>query len=334
MSSIAWPDAPGNAEPAPQRTTLAGWGRVREALERARSRYVLQLFDAVLTADVVAALGSPTENRRQAVTRSYYRAHLVINALAAVVPGRFARLRRFLLDDARVPFVTRSVKPLSAGTGVTVFVMEPSGARRGEESQVLKIYRRSLGRRLDVLLDQADDRRSRYNRIARWYAACGVVLPTQFLLLHGPVLRRPALAYVQPYVDGAQLDVFSDVSEDELLQLLMAYPTLREQFTGFVDATLRAATEEHACVDIVGRNNLVISTRGEERRLVLLDYGIFCFALKQRAAPRALAELERRLTYLRRIMTRIRAAELEQATGESRAAANLARQPLHSHSAG
>src|SRR5687768_14863943 len=283
---------------------------VLEKYDRARSRYIWHLCDAVLTAGIeeraVVTDGKP---KRRSVTPTYQRAQRVINAAAATLPRAFARLRELLLDPDRVPFAARLVKPLSAGSGVTVFVMQHAS---DNDAHVLKIYRKSLGRQLNTLLDQAEDRRARYNRLASWYTDCGVVLPTHFLVLNGPVLGLPSLAYVQPYVTGELIDVFGDVSEPELLQLLLDDRALLGQFSCFVDSTMRVVDKHKACVDLVGRNNLVIMRRNGEQRLVLLDYGILDFRIKRQERD-TLRELRRRLEYLRRLTGRINGAEAPRA---------------------
>jgi hypothetical protein len=300
----------------PQSEPLTIGHDARATYSRTPFPYVWHLCDAVLTAPVVPTFRSDAGPRRRRVTLAYHCAHLVINALAALLPRAFAWLRARLLDAARLPFRARTVQLLSAGSGVTVFLMQAPCA--GAQAHVLKIYRKSLGRRLRVLLAQAEDRRARYNRIASWYDECGVVLPTQFLLVHGPVLRLPALAYMQPYVDAAAVDVFTDLAEPQLLQLLIEDRALRQQFRLFVERTLRAVTAERACVDIVGRNNLVITTHGGERRLVLLDYGILDFA--QPRHRNTVPELQRRLEYLQRMTELVRVAELGHTDSEIRVA--------------
>jgi hypothetical protein len=278
-------------------------GGMFETYDCARWRYLWHLCDAVLTAGIdPPVVGAQPTPARRGIKGSYRRAQLVISAAAARLPRAFARLRSFLLHPARVPFAVRRVELLSAGSGVTVYTL---GAPEADHAaHVLKIYRKSLGQRLDTLLAQAEDRRARYNMLAGWYADCGVVLPTQFLVLHGPVLGLPALGYVQPYVNGDPIDVFHDLSELELLRILRDDPPLLEQFRRFAERTLRVMREQRLCVDIVGSNNLVIAQLAGQRRLVLLDYGIL--DVGNRALGRnTLRELRHRLAYLRRFQRRI-----------------------------
>jgi hypothetical protein len=206
-----------------------------------------------------------------------------------------------MLHADQLPLQTPGVSLLNFGSGTTVFLVQCPGAGPGGETKVLKVYRKSLGRPHDALMQQVRDRRAVYERVAQWYRSCSVVLPTHFMVLHGPLFSRPAAACIQPYVHGRKIDVFLDVSKERLVRLLREHAALRAEFRRFTDHTLRAAESEGACVDLVGRNNLVL-TRAEGRlRLLLLDHGVYDFERKAIRAPSTLARIRTRLAYLQQV---------------------------------
>jgi hypothetical protein len=229
----------------------------------------------------------------------YDRVHSAARMLARR-PGLTGCIQAALFDSRNLPLSgERELTLLNFGTGTTVFL---ASSRDRTGRLVLKVYRYSLGRRLPTLLKQAAQQRAAYRTLCRWYAGCSVVLPTAFLVLHGPLLRIPALACVQPYVDeNHACDVFSGLPEHALLEQLRRHEPLRRQFVVFVERTLHAARTEHASADLVGRNNLVLSGEGERLRLQLLDVYVHDFATRRARSPHNLAEIESRLVYLRRI---------------------------------
>lgn len=268
----------------------------------------------MLTAPLGQASTQQDLSLQDAGSRSYRRAQRVMNALSRLLPRTLEDCRRKVFDARLLPFAADRVTLLSFGSGVTVFLVHAASDRQRTETQVLKVYRKSLGRRPEALRAMVRERRATYDRLASWYRDCGVLLPTQFLILHGPVRGGAAVACVQPYVEGHHADLFHDLSEAKLLDVLAQHPGLEAQFRLFVERTVRAVERESACVDVVGRNNLVITGTGEQCRLVLLDNGFYDFERKAVRSPAALAELKERLAYLQRIYARLGAAPFRSPT--------------------
>jgi hypothetical protein len=267
-------------------------------------RYSILACDVVLTTRGAGASEPATGlHCRGSGTASYRRAQRLATLLARWVPARFRSLQGRLLDPRLLPFVPAPVSVLSFGSGVTVFLLDDAAA---EEAKVLKVFRKSLGMPFAALVQHVQERRASYRRVASWYGGCGVVLPTQFLLLHGPLRSSPVAACIQPFIGGEKIDVFRDLTESELLNRLEQSAALRAQFRLFVDRTLRSASDEGASIDLVGHDNLVIAGHGDDCRLVLLDLGVYDFARKAARAPDSLEELRSRLLYLRRVCERIR----------------------------
>jgi hypothetical protein len=277
-------------------------------LEGVRSRYLFRAMDAALTAELLVhrAPGAGMRGGVAAGTPRYRGVQRLTGALAAVMPDFTARLRRRLVDTSRLPFEFATCELLAFGSGVTVYLVRPtSGSNAG--ARVVKVFRKSLGMRREALLGQVRERRAAHRRVMAWYGDGGVVLPTQFLLLHGPLLGRPAAACIQPFVDGPKRDVFQDFTEAELEELLGTNERLRAQLASFTRATAFAAAEEGACVDLLGRGNLVVHAAPTGSELVLLDMGIYEFARKAVRAPAALAAQRERVAYLERMLAKQRA---------------------------
>ena len=258
--------------------------------------------DAALTAELGASFFPATQPTGiEAGPRRYRTAQRVLNLAAVALPAAYRWWRARLMQPVHLPLAERSVVLLAFGSDVTVFlVWKDASDRADDDATVLKVYRRSLGMRPEALLEEARIRRRLYERVAAWYAGGGLMLPTHFLVCHGPLLARRAVACVQPFVSGPQKDVFTEVPQTHLVELLRAHVPLRRQFLLFAEQTLRAAEREGACVDIVGRGNLVLLGAGDAQRLLLLDYGVYTFS-KQTIAPAARAEMSRRLDFLRRV---------------------------------
>jgi hypothetical protein len=279
-------------------------GSIRDAYDRTRSRYLLKALDAVATSTLSPPPHSSGSPAAAAAHRSMYeRVQSAAKRVARSWPGTAERIYGALFSAYHLPFPADcDLTLLNFGSGTTVFLITFCDMRR----YVLKVYRYSLGRRAPTLLAQAAEQRAAYRTLCRWYDGCSVVLPTSFLVLNGPLLGRPALGCVQPYIDSnSTRDLFSDISESELLIQLHEHELLRRQFQAFVQCTVDAASNERASADLLGRNNLVLLDDGERTRLQLLDVYIHPFATRQRRAPGSLAHLQLRLAYLRRVRDRI-----------------------------
>lgn len=290
---------PGDPEDAADPACRRG-SRLASAYATLRSQYVLKALDYLVTADVGASDGQMA-HAADAGSRSHKRARRAIQSFRAVLPDLTGCMRRRLLDPSALPFAFRPVSVLGFGSTATVFLLP--AASDGGGARVLKVYRRSLGSPLPMLLQQARARQSTHDRASAWYGGSGVVVPAHHLVLRGPLLRVPAVACVQRCLTGMQVDPFRDVSEPQLIALLRAQPGLASQFRLFAERTLEAADTEGACVDIVGPGNLVIVAEPDGPRLLLIDVGVYEFERKRERSPRAFEVLLRRLALLRR-MTR------------------------------
>lgn len=268
------------------------------SLETVRSRFVLKPLDAVMT----ARLGPPCASSDQGGSGSISKYRKTQRA-AVLLGDWFPRVSdwvcRRLFNPRYLPFAdVGGVRLLGWGTGTTVFLLEPL---HGGEGRVLKVYRYSLGRRRHTLVRQARQQRATYERLRAWYDESGVLVPTSFVILHSPLLSQGAVANLQPHVAGPHRDLFTDVSEAELKDLLDTCPPFRRQFASFARATVAAADRDGACADLAGRNNIVLVEHRGGVRLVLLDIGVHDFSARTKATRGGSGETLERLAYLRRL---------------------------------
>jgi hypothetical protein len=274
--------------------------RPLDTLYGLRARFVLQALDAVMTARLRPAWPQGHVWGRPGFSSRYGRVQRAAVLGACHAPALFERLFRLLFRPEGVPFARLGgLRLLDWGSTRTVFLFEGVGSGG---HRILKVCRATLGRRRAAIEREAGIERAEYRRLQAWHAGSGVVVPTSHVILHGPLLSRPALAHVQRYVKGPHRDVFTDVSATELEQLLAGHDALRRQFTRFAAETLAAARREGACADLVGRRNLVLVTDDTGPRVALIDVGVVEFQVKQRDSPSGWLETRRRLDLLERVL--------------------------------
>jgi hypothetical protein len=247
----------------------SGW-----TVEALRSRVFFKMMDAVLTAPL-----HPRQTIR-ALLRAIFSVHSshytrvasTINLADQVIPGTSQRISNSLVSPTQLPLAVRSVSLMSYGSGSTVFLLDtPIG------TLVLKIFRRSLGKKGLSLFNVADEFQAKYRTVSRWFNHAGfqLVPPAIFLILHGPLLGKPAAATLQPFITGEKKDLFLDFQDDELLHLFQSDPKLRQEFVFFACNVLEMATVERLCPDFIGRDNVLLVRVDADCRLAVIDNGIF-----------------------------------------------------------
>lgn len=272
--------------------------RLVDLMHELASRYVYKAFDAVLTARVAA--GGERSARR--VTVSNYRlVHLAVSAATRHAPAAMQRVARWLERYEHLPLGTSAASLLSYGTGVTVFLLRGVAGGASEPPLVLKVMRRSLGQRLHVLLAQMEEYRTRYRMVARWYDGCDLIVPLQFLILRGPLLGLPAVAAVQPFIDGERWDLFDYGSDAQLVALFRTHPSLRDQFCRFASRTAAMVAETSRCVDFVGKDNLLLVNTPDGPRLQLIDFGVLDLHRIATHSPVLLDRAKERLARVHRL---------------------------------
>jgi hypothetical protein len=262
----------------------------------------LRLLDAAVTAP--ARRRRPGTHPARALlgaTRSFDRAGAAVNLLDRLVPGTAVALARRLTSAAPLALAASGIEPLDFGSGATVFRLStPAGPR------ALKVFRRSLGRPLAEQREIAAYYAGRYRTVSSWYARVpGLVAPSAFLILPGPIGGHPVAAVVQPLLLGRKRCFFEDLDAAEALDLLSMDPILSEQFQVFAVKTLECWRKGERCLDLVGRENLMLLEAEGRARLAIVDCGVFELASVRRAAPDRYAALAERIGRLESLLGRL-----------------------------
>jgi len=263
-----------------------------------RSRFILRAFDAVLTARPLHTPGGIALPRRGS---NYGRVHLAVRLTNLAVPTAVTWAKGRLHQPQHLPFADRATDVLSFGAGSTVYLVgqrrtDPAGA-----DLVLKVYRKSLGRTSRTLLQQARALRDNYRLICSWYAGSGVTVPTDVLIVQGPLLGHPVVACVQPYIGGEKHDFFELARAGALATLLREHAALLAQFQRFVERTVDVLEAEDRCVDLISRNNLLVVRRGDDVTLQLIDYGVLDLRAQRAKSPERAAAALASIACLRRL---------------------------------
>jgi hypothetical protein len=277
--------------------------------------HAYKLLDAVMTAHVHLAAGG-AGGIAQLFARhasSHARVAAMVFILQRLVPGVLERACRSLLVAGGLPFAPVRVELMDFGSGSTVFRMTV-----GSHLRVLKVYRRSLGRRRETLLTLAAYFKAKHDALACWYAGpLSPVLASSFLVLRGPLLGRPAVAVVQPLVVPAvpgRRDALRDFTDEDLVAL-MESPGFRARFRFFAERTLALAETHRRAPDMLGKENLMMAGGADGARLALIDFGMADLDTLRQQAPADYARLQAVLSRLERLLARARALDAGPAAG-------------------
>lgn len=277
-------------------------------LQAARTQLWYKALDAIVTAPARprTSLGAALRLLLDPRQAHYDRVGALASAADHLLPRASRRLARALLQPEALPFPEGQVELLAYGSGGTAFLLT-----QGERRWVLKIYRRSLGLNGPGLAAMAREFQQKVATVSRWYDgdAVQLVAPVDFLLVHSPLRRVPALASLQRYLPLPHRDLLAGFSGGELLALAQQEPNFRRQLVHFVHTTLRVYQEQGRCLDFVGAGNVLVVEDKGQHRIVILDYGIFDRDVLARR-PRRAGRVEERLQQLRALQTALAGAGL------------------------
>jgi len=236
-------------------------------------------LDAALTAHLRPAEGVNSLFKSVIRLRSsnYKRISSLVNLFDRLRPGLAESAAHRLMQVNHFPLAGYQMTLLAYGSGATVFLLE-----KGQDKRVLKVFRRSLGKSARRAWEVAREFQEKHQSLVRWFNEPGegdptdpVVLPSQFLVLHSPLMGVTAGAILQPYLPGKKCDLFLDYSIQEILQICEVNQQLRRQLLDFSAQLFKVLAETGRCFDLVGRENLMLVETNGELRLKIADNGIF-----------------------------------------------------------
>lgn len=192
-----------------------------------------------------------------------------------------------------------------------MFLLQSNGA-----PYVLKVYRRSLGQPLGTLLRIIAEQRRKYDMVTSWYnTGADMVLPGEFLVVHGPILGSPVVALLQPYLAGVKKDALRDFTDDDLLHLLARSLRLRQQFLAFATKTIAVFAAGTYCFDLIGKANLILIEQAEGCRLAIVDAGVFDLQTLQQESPQAFAQIQRHIARIASLLARLEGVQAQALQG-------------------
>lgn len=219
--------------------------------------------------------------------------------VGSIVPKFEQHCANLLSSTSRLPVDGSRPQFIDYGGEQDVFLIETDGKKK-----VLKIDRQSLGLQGQDLLKRAKQKRDEYETILSCYSRVPhFIQEEEQLIVHSHLLSMPAVATVQPFIEGKIRDFFEDYRAAELKALLMDNAFIQRQFLLFAEALLERYGDQHECIDILGPKNLsVIEEDGHSPRLLLVDpHVIYTPELLAECPPDTAEHLEQRIEYIRHI---------------------------------
>jgi hypothetical protein len=282
----------------PHDTSPRSGQQAARLLAELRTQVWYKALDAVVTAPArpASTLAATLRSVFSFGEANYDRVGALVTVVDHLLPGAARRLGGLLLQPNALSLRFDRCELLAYGSGGTVFLLT-----RGREQRTLKIYRRSLGLPVVRIALLAAEFRQKCALVSAWYndGEVQLVVPSQFLVLHSPLRRAPALASVQRYIPWPHRDLFADFSAEEILGLAAEDAAFAHQLAHFVAITLRLYEEEERCLDFVGDENVLVVPAAGGHQLLIHDYGVFDLATLAHDAPATLAQVEERMAWLR-----------------------------------
>jgi len=242
---------------------------------------LFKAFDAAMTAcaNPKGLAGEQWDN--------YARIAALVNVVSRFLP-KLAQRAFAVFCRPWLPFASGDASLLAFGSSATVFLVKCD-----EADQVVKVYRRSMGRNLAELLEIANLFREKRRFVASWYnGTCRLVPPEEFVILKDPIFGRPVAAAVQPYVQGRKRNLLSDVSDHELIELARLDREFRRQLLFFAEQTIRMHKEEQKCLDFFGRDNVLLVNDAGAASLYVLDNEMCDLRALQLTSPETVVRID------------------------------------------
>ena len=264
---------------------------------------VYKTIDAVITAPLNEQT-SARENAKmliQSGVPDYKRIGAFINLINRVIPGIARKASRYLMRSKKLPFAEGRLTLLNIGSGSTVFRYQNACG-----DLVVKTSRRTLGKPLATLLKFSRQYRENYNKLTKWYNdKHSLVLPSHFIITRCSLLDTPCVASLQSCMDGKHEDLLRDFDDEQIVHMMRQDQRLRDQFMCFIRGTLHGIKSEGLCLDMLGKNNLMLLTRKNVMQLLIVDYGIFNLDTLARDMPEKFKLVDRDIQRLKMLAQHI-----------------------------
>jgi hypothetical protein len=270
-----------------------------------KSRFFYRPVCAVITSSLQPTL-SFIDNLKSVISPRLSRlgrVSAVINLFDSLLPGSVKRFANFLCDSDGLPVVKGHTTLLASGTSVIVFLVETLDNRN-----VVKIYKKSLGRNPQGMQKIANFHKKKYELATCWFKDTPkLIVPSLFIILPATLFKSPALACIQPYVEGIKKDFFNDYTDSELLSLMANHPELSEQFIYFATKTIQLYSDDNIFIDLLGNENLILIENDHGITLKLIDYGMAPMDIWKIRSAEICSRIEVRMARLRSLLDEVAA---------------------------
>lgn len=229
--------------------------------------------------------------------------------IGSVVPNFEQYCANLLSSTSRLPVDGSVPKFIDYGGEQDVFLIEMDGKKK-----VLKIDWQSLGLQGQDLVERAKQKRDEYETILSCYSEVPhFIQEEEYLIVHSHLLSMPAVATVQPFIEGEIRDFFEDYGESEIRTLLKENCFIKSQFLLFAEALLERYGDREECIDILGPKNLsIVEEDGQPSRLMFIDpHVIYTPALLAERPSDTAERLKQRVEYIDYIFEKITLPEIE-----------------------
>lgn len=238
-------------------------------------------------------------SRRNSAQRIKAILTLIHRVLPGIVPDKKIYQDKFFKEE-NLPFDLENYKFerdfIGKGGESCVFLLR--SLVEGKESIVLKINKKRNSS-TEGLLQEAKRIKEEYERVKEWYEdeLPGFIPEELTIISPGARGEERVIITIQKFIAGEIKDLFSDFSQEELVELLKNNSQLREDFKKFFLATKKKERETGEMIDMFGEKNLSI-VEGEkgEKKLIFLDPHVIFSRIKRGQETRK--RMQEKLNYL------------------------------------
>lgn len=138
-------------------------------------------------------------------------------------------------------------------------------------SWIMKIYRKEKGSTSE-LVEQGKKIKEEYEKIKDWYKAIPDAVPQEHMIIaDDPKVHEPRLIILREFISEEIIDIFEDISEYQLCELLKRDHKLRNAYQKFCEITLLHEQQSHEMIDVLGKKNISLLRNGDRYKFIILD---------------------------------------------------------------